>query len=157
MTAEALAQGARGATTEIFCPVQGFFQVPLVSDLEITVSPSRFCAPLCLGSRCLGGARPAHHRLCLTMAKALPYMTHTFRIKHASGKAVESSQVPTGSGISVECTGQYWKGQIGTMSACKELHAEIIAVPCRCPAQQSTARTLQACCSWSAWHRSLAM
>ena len=63
VTAEALAQGARGATTEIFCPVQGFFQVPLVSDLEITVSPSRFSALLCLVSRCLGGTRPAHYRL----------------------------------------------------------------------------------------------
>ena len=39
VTDAALAQGARGATTEIFAPVQAFFQVSTVSDLQITVSP----------------------------------------------------------------------------------------------------------------------
>ena len=39
VTSAALAQGSRGATTEVFAPVQGFFQVPTVSDLQITVSP----------------------------------------------------------------------------------------------------------------------
>lgn len=38
VTVAALAQGTRGATTEIFAPVQGFFQVPTVADLKIDVS-----------------------------------------------------------------------------------------------------------------------
>ena len=45
VTSAALAQGSRGATTEIFAPVQGFFQVATVSDLHITVSsPSIYLA-----------------------------------------------------------------------------------------------------------------
>jgi len=39
VTAAAAAQGGRAATTEIFAPVQGFFQVPTVQDLQIDVSP----------------------------------------------------------------------------------------------------------------------
>lgn len=79
VTAEALAQGARGATTEIFCPVQGFFQVPLVSDLEITVSPSRFSALLCLSAD-VSVVPYVHITGCSTMAKALLYMMHMFYI-----------------------------------------------------------------------------
>ncbi|CAL5220637.1 g2681 [Coccomyxa viridis] len=43
VTDAALSQGSRGATTEIFAPVQGFFQVATVSDLQIKVTSSVKC------------------------------------------------------------------------------------------------------------------
>ncbi|CAK0783442.1 hypothetical protein CVIRNUC_006641 [Coccomyxa viridis] len=36
VTPAAAAQGGRGATTELFAPVQGFFQVPRISDLRVS-------------------------------------------------------------------------------------------------------------------------
>ena len=50
VTDAALAQGSRGATTEVFAPVQGFFQVATAADLQITVSSSGAvsCSPLCM-------------------------------------------------------------------------------------------------------------
>lgn len=50
VTSAALSQDARGATTEIFAPVQGFFQVANVADLQITVSSSGAvsCTTLCM-------------------------------------------------------------------------------------------------------------
>ena len=39
VTPAAAAQGGRGATTELFAPVQGFFQVPRISDLRVRLQP----------------------------------------------------------------------------------------------------------------------
>ena len=62
VTDAALSQGSRGATTEIFAPVQGFFQVATVSDLQIKVSPLAFTCPMPCFAYATHGRKLSVHR-----------------------------------------------------------------------------------------------
>ena len=65
VTPAAAAQGGRGATTELFAPVQGFFQVPRISDLRVRMQPSDHialhhpCAAITVAP-CIGSGLPRH-------------------------------------------------------------------------------------------------
>ncbi len=61
VTEAALSQGPRGATTDIFAPAQGFFQVATVSDLEIKVSPPAIVCRTMLLSACMSSRLQTLH------------------------------------------------------------------------------------------------